>query len=123
MCTHCLILFANIFYYVALSPKVSFVSPFTKDDLVKRGIIDVFFDLEHLTQLFHSKYGSNLQKNCFHEYRQVEPKPLEGYDEVHVFRVGPPPGIKDQEQPHVSTDDTNPLQHFDTPIPDLIKEW
>ena len=83
------------------------VAPFTRDDLAKRGIIDVFFDLEHLTQLFSGGFGSNLQKKCFHEYRQAEPKLPKGYDDAHVFRYGAPPEEKHQSQPHMPTNDTN----------------
>ena len=43
--------------------KVEALHPFTKDDLSKRGIIDLFFDLDYILQLYPSiPGGGNIPK-------------------------------------------------------------
>ena len=47
------------------------LQPFTKDDLSRRGLIDLFFDLDNLLQLYPSTAdGGNIPKVMLNQLRQ-----------------------------------------------------
>ena len=53
------------------APKVESLQPFTKDDLARRGMIDLFFDLDNLLQLYPSTAGGgNIPKVMLNQLRQ-----------------------------------------------------
>jgi hypothetical protein len=50
---------------------VESLQPFTKDDLSRRGMIDLFFDLDNLLQLYPSTDGGgNIPKVMLNQLRQ-----------------------------------------------------
>ena len=53
------------------APKVESLQPFTKDDLSRRGMIDLIFDLDNLLQLYPSTAGGgNIPKVMLNQLRQ-----------------------------------------------------
>ena len=53
------------------TPKVESLQPFTEDDLYRRGMIDLFFDLDNLLQLYPSTDGGgNIPKVMLNQLRQ-----------------------------------------------------